>query len=265
LTEEQKITELLETEYIGRNLHYFEHLGSTNEFLKSMSQELPNGTVVVAGEQFDGKGRRGNKWVSSKGQAAEMSILLKDSRLLMPPVTLICGLAVARALNGLCDGGFSIKWPNDIVCGDKKVCGILCESKISKSNCSTVCGIGVNVSQDAEFFKQVNLPHGASLKMLKSEPPSNELVIASILNWFEEIYTTLERGGEREIVAFFGDYSALCITLGREIRAKTGDIEIQGFATAVNADGTLAVSCGEETVALSAGEVSVRGIMGYSY
>lgn len=264
MTEEQKITELLETEYIGRNLHYFERLGSTNEFLKSMSPELPNGMVVVAGEQYDGNGRRGNKWVSSKGQAVSMSILLRNISLSLPPVTLICGLAVVKALNGLCGGEFSIKWPNDIVCGDKKVCGILCESKISKSNCATVCGIGVNISQDAEFFKQVNLPHGVSLKMLMPEPPANELVIASILNWFEEIYTTLEHGGERETTSFFDDYSALCVTLGREVRIKTGDIEVQGFATAVNADGTLAIRCGEETVALAAGEVSVRGIMGYS-
>ncbi len=263
MTVEEKISQLLETEYIGRNLLYFDRLSSTNEFLKNMASQMPDGTVTVAGQQYAGRGRRGNRWISSKGQTAEMSVMLKNCRISSPPVTLICGLSVAQTLNELCGGGFLIKWPNDIVCNQKKVCGILCESKISKSSNVTVCGIGINVSQPAEFFNEAGLPYGASIKMLKNAASENERIIASVLNRFEKIYTILKDGGEREAAAFIAEYSELCVTLNHEILAKKADGEIQGFADKINPDGTLSVRFGDETVSLTASEVSVRGIMGY--
>ena len=258
------MTQLLETQFIGRNVLCFESIDSTNDFLKNMARQLPNGTVVIAEEQLSGRGSRGNKWVSTKGQMVEFSFMLfNNSFTKLPPVTLICALAVVRALNMLCGGDFFIKWPNDIVCDGKKVCGILCESKIEKSCCTTVCGIGINISQDADFFVHSGIPDGASIKMLKVNAPSHEQLIAAILNFFEQIFTALEHGSERETATFFSDYSELCVTLGKQIRAHIHGSEIVGTAKAVNTDGTLSIMCEGKNISLVSGEVSVRGIMGY--
>lgn len=259
----EDILKLLKTEYMGRNLYCFERINSTNDFLKEMAPQLPDGTVAMAEEQTAGKGRRGKKWASAKGEAVEFSILVKTFKTDAPPVTLICGYAVATALNSLCGGGFFIKWPNDIVCGGKKVCGILCESKISKECSATVCGIGVNVSQDEKFFIKAHLPYGASLKTLKSVTPNNENVATEIINCFEEMYKKTLFGGEKERLEFLESYKKLCITLGREIYVKTQNGEIAGIAHNINADGSLCVNCGDNLVTVTAGNVSVRGVMGY--
>lgn len=192
-----------------------------------------------------------------------MSFLIKNYSIAkMPPVTLICGLAVAKALNKLCGSGFFIKWPNDIVCDGKKVCGILCESKISKAYCATVCGIGVNILQDKEFFENNGLSNGASLKMLKGDCERGQIA-AEILNRFEEIYINLKHGVEEEIAEFYREYTKICITLGREVRAVSENKELIGTAEKLDKDGTLIIRCGDKTVAISAGDVSIRGIMGY--
>lgn len=248
---------------MGRNLCFFETIDSTNNYLKNNAEQLADGTAAIAEEQTAGKGRRGNKWSTGKGQALAMSFLLKNYKITkMPPVTLICGLAVAKTLNGLCGGGFFIKWPNDIVCEGKKVCGILCESKISKACCATVCGIGINISQGKDYFEKNGLPNGASLKMLKGSC-GREVIAAEILNRFEEIYKSLKQGGEKETAAFYREYTKICITLGREVRAISENKELVGTAEKLGSDGTLIIRCGGKTVTISAGDVSIRGIMGY--
>lgn len=263
MTQKEKIGKLLETEVIGKNLLWFDSLPSTNDFLKSAAEELPNGSVAVAAEQTAGRGRRGNVWFSPKGQLA-ISILLKDRlSLSMPPVTLICGLAVAKALQRLYGDGFFIKWPNDIVCKNKKVCGILCEAKLSKEGTYTVCGVGVNLTQDPEYFAAAGVPYGASIGMLTGKAPQIPQVAAAILNSFEQIYSAVLQPSEKANSAFFEEYCKNCITLGKEIKAVTPGGEIRGVAKAVNGDGSLRVLCGEKTLTLFASEVSVRGVMGY--
>lgn len=263
MTEKEIIRDLLQTEFIGSNLLWFNSLPSTNDFLKSAADELPSGSVIVAAEQTAGRGRRGNVWISSKGQTT-ISILLKGRlSVSMPPVTLICGLAVAKALSGLYGDDFYIKWPNDIVCKNKKVCGILCEAKISRTSCFTVCGIGVNLTQSPEYFKVAGIPHGASINMLTGKVPESSEVTAAILNSFEKIYNVVSQCSDKANSEFFEQYSERCITLGKEIRAFTQDGEIRGTAKAINSDGSLEVLCADKTQTLLASEVSVRGVMGY--
>lgn len=264
MTQEQKISGLLETKYIGRSLFFFERLSSTNDFLKNAADELPDGCAAVTTEQLAGKGRRGNKWLSPKGEMAAISVLLKGHiSAAAPPVTLMFGLAAAQALSGLLGYDFLIKWPNDIVYDGKKVCGILCESRLTASGCSTVCGIGVNLTQSTDFFADAGIPHGASLKMLTGKTLLPEQVTAAILNRFEKIYTAASPGDAKAVEAFFADYSALCVTLGKEVKAVGANGEISGIAQSVNRDGSLEVLCSGKTVTLMASEVSVRGIMGY--
>lgn len=263
MTQKESIERLLETEFIGRNLLWFDNLPSTNDYLKNEAEKLPDGTAVVAEEQSAGRGRRGNVWLSPKGQLA-VSILLKGKLpLSAPPVTLICGLAAAKALRGLFGEEFLIKWPNDIVCKEKKVCGILCEAKLSEEGSHTVCGIGVNLTQPPEYFARAGIPYGASISMITGKEPRLSQVAAAILNSFEKEYNAVLKSPGKEYAEFFRQYCENCVTLGREIRAITPGGEIRGIAKSVNADGSLNVQCEGRTLTLFASEVSVKGIMGY--
>ncbi|HEX2938449.1 MAG TPA: hypothetical protein VHO66_05960, partial [Ruminiclostridium sp.] len=95
---EQKISELLRTEYIGRSLFCFEKLNSTNDFLKDAADGLPDGCAAVTMEQLAGKGRRGHAWVSPKGQMAAFSVLIKNQKAeRSPAVSLISALAVQKS------------------------------------------------------------------------------------------------------------------------------------------------------------------------
>lgn len=255
----------LRTTFVGKSLYCFDRIGSTNDFLLESAGSLPHGTVAFTTDQVAGKGRRGNAWAAPKGQTAAFSVLLKDtvSAAGTPPVALICGLAVARALGSLFGCDFRIKWPNDIVCAGKKVCGILCEARRTRQGGATVCGIGVNLLQDGAFFTQAGIPHGTSIRQITGQTPEAALVAAAILNAFEPLYTDLLSGAPEAVERFFADYSAHCVTLGREIRALTPQGELRGKAISVNRDGALLVQTQNGTKTLYAGDVSVRGVMGY--
>lgn len=265
MTQEQQTVNLLETEYIGRNIKWFDEISSTNDYLKEEAPSLPDGFTAASTEQFAGKGRRGHTWVSSRGQMVAFSFFLKNNFFTdLPPITLMCGLAVAKALNGITGKKLLIKWPNDIIYEGRKVCGILCESKLLGRQCFNVCGIGVNLTQTEDFFKEVGIPHGVSLKMIYGTAPSPEEVVAKILNEFEKIYLSLTKGGDKEISEFLKEYSENCVTVGKVVKIVKPDCEIIGIALSVNRDGSLHVSCdGKETDVL-ASEASVRGVMGYS-
>lgn len=261
---EQKIKTLLKTKYIGQSLFCFEKINSTNDFLKSIADEVPDGSVAATTNQIAGRGRRNHKWVAPKGQMAAISILLKrQSSPSMPPITLISALAVIKALKGLCKAEFMIKWPNDIILYGKKICGILCEAKIVDGIPTTVCGIGVNLMQEPIFFKNAGIPHGASLRMLTGKIFAPEDVVSAILNSFENVYELLLTGNSDTVKSFFDEYMAACVTIGHEIKAETPTGEIGGIALGINMDGTLSVKSGGEIMNLAANEVSVRGIMGY--
>lgn len=255
---EQKIQKLLTTKYTGQSLFCFEKLNSTNDFLKDAAEDIPNGSAAVTLDQLAGKGRRGHGWAAAKGQMAAISVLFKDKVMGGIPLSLISALAVTRTLNGLCESEeFKIKWPNDILLYGKKVCGILCESKIAGGGCTTVCGIGINLNQKPEFFRNAGIPHGASVKMLTGIDLEPERVVAGILNALEDI---------RENTApkdFFDEYTASCVTIDRQVKAITPEGEICGKAVGVNEDGTLNIVSGGKTVKVSSSDVSVRGIMGY--
>lgn len=262
---EKRLRELLQTKVIANSLFYFEKINSTNDFLKGAARELPHGSTAVTMNQFAGNGRRGHEWLSTKDQMAAVSVLLKNQGDRdMPALSLICALSVIKALKSLCGNlDFKIKWPNDILLYGKKLCGILCESKIAGDGCITVCGIGVNISQPPEFFKNAGIPYGASLKMLTGGRFEPECVIAGILNHLEKVYFTLLNGGDADIKNFFDEYSSLCVTLGNEVYTETSSGKIRGTAKSINADGTLNIESEGKTITLSAGDVSIRGIMGY--
>lgn len=259
MPDSQLIKRYLKTKYIGETLFCLDRTGSTNDFLRERADVLPNGATVAADLQISGKGRRGHSW--GGGKSISLSFLIKEKT--AEPVAMLpilCALAVVRTLNGCYNEGFFIKWPNDIVCGGKKVCGILCESKLDREGVSAVCGIGINTLQEEEFFQELALDHAASLKMLKGRVPPQEELIAGILNTFENLVDLLHLSGTGQIIS---EYSRNCITLGHAVRVIRENSTIEGIAEHIHADGTLHVLTENGSIDVRAGDVSVRGRDGY--
>ncbi|HVP41635.1 MAG TPA: biotin--[acetyl-CoA-carboxylase] ligase, partial [Candidatus Krumholzibacteriaceae bacterium] len=122
----EKIMSMLETEYVGREIHYFQKLASTNTVAKEQAKKgAKEGTVIIAETQTQGRGRLDRQWLSPKG-GVWLSVILRLAIATeeAPKITLITSVAIAKTLHRLYGLKAGIKWPNDVLIGNKKVCGV---------------------------------------------------------------------------------------------------------------------------------------------
>jgi BirA family biotin operon repressor/biotin-[acetyl-CoA-carboxylase] ligase len=148
-----KIRSRLRTKRIGKKVIVYSSTSSTNDIAAEYARSKDNdGLVVLAEEQTRGKGRGGNKWVSGKGDSILCSILLAECRLSAELLPLITAVAVAEAIGKCVKAEAKIKWPNDIVLKNKKMAGILVESKRAGGHVAYIVGIGINCHQRKDDF-----------------------------------------------------------------------------------------------------------------
>lgn len=233
-----------------------DEIDSTNNYLKAHRSELPDGTLVIAGLQTAGKGRRGHNWLADRGMLP-FSLLLKN-----PPhpdtLTLCAAAAVCSALEErLPDEEFGIKWPNDIILRGHKLCGILCESVCFGSSMDIICGIGVNISQTKEFFENANIPHGGSVEMLTGKNITDRDGLA------EDIAGRLYAFTREGFGAVSEEYVKRCLTVGKRIRIIENGTEREAFAEGIAPNGFLICSDESGRFEVNSGEVSVRGLLDY--
>ena len=254
------LNSFLNTEFMGRNSVFKEEIDSTNNLAKRENQK-PNGTVFVADFQTNGRGRRGNIWISKKNEGLWFSILLKPDKKLDKAfcITLLSGLAVSNALSKLTGIKTGIKWPNDIVYNNKKVCGILSEISYKNSEIDyIVLGIGINLNTE-EFDREIkNIATSVFLETGKKV--NKEMLLAEILNELEPLYFDYIKNGMKNII---DDYKMNCVTLNKEVLVVLGDIQYRAYAKDITDDGELIVNFNGENKKISSGEVSVRGLFGY--
>ncbi|MGN1116263.1 MAG: biotin--[acetyl-CoA-carboxylase] ligase [Candidatus Ornithomonoglobus sp.] len=253
---EASISSGLNTEFTARNIRYMPVIDSTNEEAKRCSA-MPDGSLFIADVQSAGKGRLGRSWESPKGLGVWMSLLLKPD---IPPqdisqITLIAGIAICRVLGN----GSGIKWPNDIVIGSRKVCGILTEmsAEIDRVN-YVICGIGINVNT-VEFPAELQ-DKATSLFIETGKAYSRSELVSAIMNEFEPLYKIFQKEGFSPLLE---EYRNSCITIGREIRVIYRKETLIGKAVDIAPDGGLIVETENGRVNVTSGDVSVRGIYGY--
>lgn len=256
----------LSTGFIGRNIIYLDSTASTNTYAKKAAEEpFEEGTVVIAEEQTAGRGRLGRQWVSPKGKGIWMSIILKPDIMpaAAPKLTIAAAYAVSKALWDCCRLEARIKWPNDIVAGGKKLCGILTEMTAEADEIkSVIVGIGINANlENADFGPQVS-GIATSIRLEKGSPVSRKLVVASVLNEFEKVYEVF--ASEGSIKPFLEEYKNRSAVLGKEIRVIGKKEEITGLAVDISEEGHLVVKLEDGGLKeIMSGEVSVRGLYGY--
>ncbi|MBQ9673223.1 MAG: biotin--[Ruminococcus sp.] len=258
---EIEVKSCLKTDVFGRNITVLESVGSTNDYLKSIAPDSPAGTVVTAREQTKGKGRLGRTWESKMDDSLCFSVLLRPA--IAPrdvsAVTPLCGLAVVRALNEYFDGDFEaeIKWPNDIIVGNKKICGILTEMSCETDRVDyIVVGIGINVLNKS--FPQEIAYKATSCTIESDRLVNKSKLLALILKKMEKILTN---GDYRFNHRYMKMYKDACATLDRTVTFYRKNEEIVGTATDISKEGELIVTLddGTEETVLS-GEVTVQGI-----
>ena len=246
-------------------LHWFDSIGSTNDFLKVLARQgAPHGTAVIAGHQTGGKGRMGRSFESPAGKGVYLSLLLRPAAAPSELMHLTCAAAVAMcdALENVCGVQPGIKWTNDLVCGKRKLGGILTELGLGSGGALdyAIIGIGINCcQQDADFSPEVR-SIATSLAAVTGASVEPAAVAAAML---EALYRMdLQLLSKKE--ALLRRYRRQCITLGQQVRVVRGTQVRYGTALDVDGNGALVVAFSDGTTeAVNSGEVSVRGMYGY--
>jgi BirA family biotin operon repressor/biotin-[acetyl-CoA-carboxylase] ligase len=250
----------------GKKIYHFESVESTNTIAKRLAAEgADEGTIIIAEEQTEGKGRLGRYWQSDKGAGIWMSIILKPK--IEPSeatkITQIAAAAAAAVIRNCTGCKTEIKWPNDIILNKKKVCGILTEMSGELNSVNyVIVGIGINVKQKQEDFVPDFAKYATSIKSYTDKTISRKEIVIDMLEEFERLYLDfLYTGSIKKSLKVCKKYSA---TLGNKVRIIYREKEILAEAIDITEKGELLIKddFGEIKKVIS-GEVSVRGLYGY--
>lgn len=211
-------------------VRWFDSLDSTNRYLLDEARRgAPEGLVAVADFQTAGRGRRGREWKAPPGASLLVSVLLRPALTpeQTPLVTMACGVAMADAVARVAGFAPGLKWPNDLVVGDRKLVGILAE----RDGDAVVVGAGVNVEWQAfpaglaETATACNLEAGHSVDRRE--------LLDAFLAELDRRYADLD--------AVVAEYRARLATLGRRVRVEGPDSDLVGRAVGIGAAGQLQV------------------------
>lgn len=253
----------LHTKWAGNTVHFAEKTDSTNLWIKRLAKEgEPHGTVAAAELQTAGRGRLGRSWSAPSGSSVMMSLLLRPqfSPQAASMLTLLTGLSVAQACEAL-KLPVQIKWPNDVVLGNRKICGILTEMSADQETIDhVVIGVGINVNI-REFPGELK-DTATSLYLETGVVYDRGQVACLTLEAFEKNYdrfcSTLDLSLIQE------EYNGLLVNMGRPVKILDPQGTYEAVSGGIDEKGRLQVTCADGTQRkISSGEVSVRGLYGY--
>lgn len=229
----------LKTKYIGKGLHYFDEVNSTNEKANELAVDVEEGTVIIAEKQKKGIGRFGREWISPKG-GVYVSVILKPkiSPIDASKMTLIAGIVVAKVIRKL-GLDAKLKWPNDILIHRKKVGGILTSISTKEYKIDyIIVGIGINANVDISTFPKEVQKSVTSLKEELKREVSTEKIIEDILYEIEMNYEIF-KFKKGNFTYLLNEWKRLSDTIGKKVKINMRTEVIEGEAVAVNSDGAL--------------------------
>lgn len=248
------ITKDLETELIGQRVVTYPRLTSTNDIAKNQAKKgAREGTVIVAEEQTAGRGRLKRAWLSPRGSIA-LSVILHPTPAQLPSLIMVASLAVVHCIEKVSGLKAQIKWPNDVLVNNKKVCGILIESDVRGSAVDyAVIGIGLNVKVNTADFTEI-AASATSLSQELGKELSRREIIRCLLEELEALYLALPEGD-----SVFREWRDRLATLGKEVELISGQTTHQGVAESVASDGSLFLRQPDgKLIKVVAGDVSLR-------
>lgn len=229
----------LRTRYIGKGIHYFDEVNSTNEKADRLAANVEEGTVLIAEKQKEGIGRFGREWISPKG-GVYVSVILKPKTtpINASKMTLIAGIAVAKVIRKL-GLDAKLKWPNDVLIHGKKVAGILTSMSTKDGKIDyVIVGIGINANIDISTFPKEVQKNVTSLKEELKKEVSMEKIIEDILYEIEMNYEIF-KFKKGNFTYFLNEWRRLSNTIGKRVKIKLRTEIIEGEAVGINSDGVL--------------------------
>ena len=261
LLNKSELLSLMETSKMGKNIIYFDDIDSTNIKGKELAQKnIEDGSIIIAEKQTLGSGRFNRKWVSPSG-GLWFSLILRPN---IPPneapkTTQIAAASIYKALNDL-NIISTIKWPNDILLNDKKLCGILAEMKCDMDSVHyLVLGIGMNININESDFDESIKSTATSLKIQCNKQFERSEILAAFLNHFETLYNKfLYNLDLSETISICREHSSI---FGKQAKLITYNTEEIVTCVSLSDTGDLIVkdSIGNEKAVLT-GEISFSGM-----
>lgn len=248
----EQIIPNLNTKQLGRTIDYYTTCESTQIIASDKAREgALHGTVVIAEEQTDGRGRLDRSWNSTANKGIWMSVIIRPaiSPQFAAQFTLVSAVAITQAIQEVTNLTPEIKWPNDILINGKKVTGILTELQADMDIVhSIIIGIGVNVNQELSAFEESIQKTATSLKIENGEEIDRSLLVAKILYYLEKYGDLYVENGFKPIKILWESHNC---TIGKRIRATTLRETLEGVALGITNDGVLEIK-------LDSGEI--RGV-----
>lgn len=211
---------------IDWDIRRFTAIESTNTWLiEQARQGAPEGTVAVADHQTAGRGRRDRRWIAPPGSSLLCSILLRpglERRSLLTATVALAGAAACEVAAGVRP---DLKWPNDLMVGDRKVAGVLAEA----DGDAVVVGIGINVSWPDELPEEIAAT-ATALNHVTGRAVDRDEVLDGLLAALDQRYPALD---------VIDELRRTCVTVGRHVRVDLGDRQLEGEATGLDDDGAL--------------------------
>lgn len=239
----------------GLRVEVVDEVSSTNaEVVARARAGAPEGLVVVAEHQTAARGRLDRTWSTPPRSALLFSMLLRPTvpARSWPWLPLLVGHAIGRALR---ERGYAagLKWPNDLLIGERKIVGILVERVETPDGPAAVVGVGLNVTLAAD---ELPVPTATSLAIESGEQPDRTAVLVDLLRALREEYDAWQSGGEAAAARLLASYSEACVTLGRDVRVELpgGDL-LLGRADSIDPSGRLVVRGPDGATPVGAGDV----------
>jgi BirA family biotin operon repressor/biotin-[acetyl-CoA-carboxylase] ligase len=250
--------ELIRPTSLWQRIDFVAETGSTNADLAAAARSgARQGTVLITDYQSAGRGRQGRSWTAPPGASIAMSVLVQpdgveSSRWTWIP--LLAGLAVADGVRAVAHLPAVLKWPNDVLLGGRKVCGILAERVETPGGPTCVVGIGINVGlQPADLPTEAATSLAIAAAETGSAVPGRTEVVAAVLAELELLLRRWEAAGDN--AAAVRGYIERCDTIGRRVSVDLGQRTVQGVAEGVDHDGRLVVRTDAGREVLGAGDV----------
>lgn len=262
-----ELTTAMSGRLVGREVVCLDTVDSTNSEVKRRAANgAVEGLAVISDEQTAGRGRRGNAFQSLKGKGLFCSVLLRPQVALdaLSQLTAWTAVAVCRAIEACCGLTCGIKWTNDIILDGKKLCGILTELEFEAESAAAVAvvvGVGVNVGQTEADFGSDLSPIATSLTQALGRPVRRAELAVHLLTALDEMYAAFPQ----EKNEYLTEYRRRCVTTGHDVALVRPDGSREpAFAREVDDDFALVCRLPDgSTRTVTAGEVSVRGLLGY--
>ncbi|MCP3923520.1 MAG: biotin--[acetyl-CoA-carboxylase] ligase [Desulfobacterales bacterium] len=232
----------LQTKTLGKKVVFFDETDSTNIKARDLAEEgAEEGTIVIAESQTMGRGRKGRSWYTGKGSGIFLSLILR------PPLaptevaitTLMTAIAMVEAVKSVTKVEPKIKWPNDLLLGGKKICGILTEVSTEMDSVNyIIVGIGININTEAVSFPKEIKNIATSLHIETGEKFKRKLITQSFLKSFEKLYNILKNRNFNHIMKEWKKHSDM---IGKRVEIEIFERKIKGVVEDIEDDGVLRV------------------------